>query len=102
MTNKIVSVIVPLYNEEKYIRECMESLIAQTYPREQMEWIFVDGRSSDRTVEILEEYRRNQAYPIVLLDNDKRKTPYALNLAIKAAVGRYIIRLDAHSYFCSR
>lgn len=99
MTNKIVSVIVPLYNEEKYIRECMESLIAQTYPREQMEWIFVDGRSSDRTVEILEEYRRNQAYPIVLLDNDKRKTPYALNLAIKAAVGRYIIRLDAHSYF---
>lgn len=99
MEDIIVSVIIPLFNEEKYISKCIDSLIKQSYPRVQMEWIFVDGKSSDRTVEIINEYIHKGDYPITLLHNEKRKTPYALNIAIEAAKGKYIIRLDAHSFF---
>ena len=99
MSDKLVSVILPLYNEEKYIRNCIESLIQQTYPKEKMEWILVDGNSSDKTVDIINEYISMGQYPIVLLHNEKRKTPYALNMAVEASKGSYIIRLDAHSYF---
>lgn len=92
-----VSVIIPLYNEEKYIEKCISSLLAQTYPADDMEWILVDGNSTDKTVEIIERYEGK--CPIVLLHNEKRKTPYALNMAIERALGKYIIRLDAHASF---
>lgn len=92
-----VSIIIPLLNEEKYIRNCLESLAKQTFPIEKTEWILVDGISSDKTVEIIKEYE--QRYPIVLLMNEKKKTPYALNKGIDAAKGEYIIRMDAHAEF---
>lgn len=92
-----VSVIIPLLNEEKFIEKCLESLINQTYPKEKMEWIFVDGASTDKTVEIIKDHFDDG--PIILLNNEKRKTPYALNMAIEQSKGEYIIRLDAHSSF---
>ena len=95
----IVSVVIPVYNEERYIGNLIDSLVKQTYPIENMEWIFVDGNSSDETVALIENYVLTEKYPIILLHNDKRKTPYALNMAIEKAKGKYIIRLDAHSYF---
>ncbi len=95
----IVSVIVPIFNEEKYVDNLIGSLAKQTYPIENMEWIFIDGDSTDRTVTIIENYVLVKKYPIILLHNKKRKTPYALNMAIEKAQGKYIIRLDAHSFF---
>ncbi|MBP3437553.1 MAG: glycosyltransferase family 2 protein [Clostridia bacterium] len=95
----IVSVIIPLFNEERYVSNLIDSLTKQTYPIENMEWIFVDGNSSDGTVTLIENYISTGKYPIILFHNKKRKTPYALNMAIEEAKGKYIIRLDAHSYF---
>ena len=92
-----VSVIIPVYNEERYIDGCMRSLIAQTYPREEMEWIVIDGNSTDRTGEILARYAEN--YPLRVLFNEKRVTPMSLNMGVRAASGRYIIRFDAHASF---
>lgn len=92
-----VSVIIPVYNEEKYIEKCLGSLIKQTYPRERMEWIIVDGNSSDCTVEIIESFAYQ--YPIKLLINPERKTPISMNIGIKASSGNYIIRFDAHTQF---
>ena len=60
----IVSVVMPVYNEEKYIEKCVDSLLLQDYPHTQMEWIFVDGCSKDRTVELLEEYQ--QKFPALI------------------------------------
>ena len=54
MENVRVSVVVPLYNEEKYIEKFILSLTKQTYPIENMEWLFVDGRSTDKTASIIE------------------------------------------------
>lgn len=101
MENIKVSVIVPLYNEEKYIGGLIDSLAGQTFPRESMEWIFVDGMSNDRTKEIVESLANEKGYPIILLDNESQKAPYALNIGIERARGDYVIRLDAHAeYSC--
>ena len=92
----IVSVVMPLYNEERYIGDCIESLLVQDYPRELTEWIFVDGMSKDRTVEILESYRVKYPERIKILSN-----PKYMNIGIKETVGKYIIRLDAHAEYAS-
>jgi glycosyltransferase involved in cell wall biosynthesis len=94
------SVIVPIYNEEKHIRTCVESLLKQSYPKEQLEILFIDGKSTDRTVEILKEYI-DQYEQFQLLINEKKTVPYAMNMGINQANGQYIVRLDGHSEYPS-
>ena len=53
MDNKFISIVMPIYNEEKYIEKCILSLLKQDYPLKYMEWIFVDGGSNDGTVDIV-------------------------------------------------
>ena len=94
----MLSVICPIYNEEKYIAKCIDSILAQDYPKDDLEVIFVDGMSSDRTREIVAEY--SAKYPFVkLIDNPDRIVPPAMNIGIKASVGDIIVRLDAHAVF---
>ena len=93
-----ISVILPVRNEEKYIRACVDSVFAQDYPADKMEVIFVDGCSSDRTVEILQEMQKD--YPqIVVLENPNRTVPYAMNIGIAASRAPVIVRLDAHAEY---
>lgn len=92
-----VSVVMPLYNEENYIKKCVDSLLEQDYPIEDMEWIFVDGMSTDRTREVLDNYKNQYPNLIKIFDNPKKIVPCAMNIGIKEACGKYIIRLDAHA-----
>lgn len=94
-----ISVIVPVYNEEKYIRVCVESMLSQDYPIDCMEWFFVDGMSRDRTVAILQEFKVRLPELIHIVKNPDKTVPYAMNIAIKQAKGQYIIRLDAHAEY---
>lgn len=94
----MLSVICPIYNEERYIATCIESILAQDYPKDDLEVIFADGMSTDRTREIVSEYTIR--YPwIRLIDNPKRIVPPALNSAIAASHGDIIMRLDAHASY---
>ena len=94
----MLSVICPIYNEEKYIAKCIDSILAQDYPKDDLEVIFVDGMSKDRTREIVAEYIGK--YPFIrLIDNPDRIVPPAMNIGIKASVGDIIVRLDAHAVF---
>ena len=94
----MLSVICPIYNEEKYIAKCIESILSQDYPKDDMEVIFVDGMSTDKTREIVAEYAKE--YPLIrLVDNPKRIVPPAMNIGIRMAKGDIIIRLDAHATF---
>jgi len=94
----MLTVICPIYNEEKYIVQCIESIVAQDYLKEELEVLFVDGMSKDRTREIVAQYA--EKYPFIhLLDNPHKIVPYAMNIGIKAAKGEIIMRLDAHSYY---
>lgn len=95
--NIIVSVIIPMLNEEKYIENCINSLINQTFPKFQMEWLLIDGDSNDNTVAICRKYEKDN--PIRILRNPDKKTTYALNLGIKESIGKYIVRMDAHALY---
>ena len=97
----IVSVVMPIYNEEKYIGKCIDSLLLQDYPIDKMEWIFVDGSSKDRTVEILKEYQLRYPNLIKIYNNPQKIVPYAMNIGIEASCGKYIVRLDAHADYAT-
>ncbi len=94
----IVSVVMPLYNEEKYIGACIESLLKQSYDPSRMEILLVDGDSKDRTCEIIESYVKRHPH-IRLLHNPSKTVPYAMNIGIRAALGEFVVRLDAHSEY---
>lgn len=97
-----VSVIIPVYNEEKYIDGLIESLKRQDYDKEKFEVIFIDGNSKDKTVDIIKEkidLEETDKYKILI--NPDRITPKSVNIGIKEAKNEIIIRLDAHSEYPS-
>lgn len=94
----MISVICPIFNEEKYIAKCIDSILVQDYPKENLEMIFIDGMSTDRTRDIVLDYAVR--YPFIrLIDNPHRVVPPAMNIGIRASRGDIIIRLDAHAIF---
>ncbi|GGH01634.1 glycosyl transferase [Polaribacter pacificus] len=94
----MVSVICPVFNEEKYIKNCIKSILKQDYNKNNLEVLFVDGGSIDKTKEIITSYQKKHNH-IRLLHNQDKIVPYAMNLGIEKAIGDIIIRIDAHSYF---
>lgn len=96
--NHLVSIICPIYNEERFIVNCVESILNQDYSHESIEVFFVDGRSTDGTKSLLQPYL--EQYPFIhLLDNPEKVVPYALNYGIKASKGDVIMRLDGHCVY---
>lgn len=94
----MLSVICPIYNEEKYVAKCIESLLDQDYPKDDLEIILVDGMSTDKTREIASSYTAQ--YPFIrLIDNPNRIAPWAMNIGIQASKGDVIMRLDAHATY---
>ena len=94
----LVSVIVPCYNEQDTIRLLLEAVFAQTFPRQEMEVVIADGRSTDRTRQEIAAFQ--QTHPelrVSVVDNPRRIIPAGLNRAIAAASGEFIVRLDAHA-----
>lgn len=96
----IVSIICPVYNEEKYIDMCVMSILSQDYPQESLEMFFIDGRSTDNTVEILRKYAATNTN-IHILDNPHHTVPYALNKGIECSEGDVVIRIDGHCAYPS-
>ena len=94
----MISIVCPIYNEEKYIDEFIKSILSQDYPKDDLEVILVDGMSTDKTRDIIKSY--SEVYPFIrLIDNVHRIVSPAMNLGVKAAKGDIIIRLDAHAVF---
>lgn len=98
---KSISIIVPVFNEAKYITQLIQSLHKQTYDHTCMEIIFIDGNSTDDTVNIIKNNMKNSDFSYMILNNTKRKTPISLNMGIKAATHEIIVRMDGHSEFDS-
>lgn len=89
-----MTVVVPIRNEERTIAEALYSIVSQTYPHLQI--LVVDGMSQDRTREIVSGIQMDDER-IELLDNPDRAIPFALNTALAAAKGRWMVRVDGHS-----
>lgn len=93
------SVIVPIRNEGPHLQGFIQSVERLDYPEEALEVIIIDGMSTDGTYERLAEWSEGCHRAIVLLRNERRHVPFALNLAIRRARGEYIVRLDAHTEY---
>ncbi len=93
---KTVSIVIPCRNEEKYIAKCLDSILAQDYDVSKISVYVCDGKSTDGTAAIVNEYALKHP-TIILLINEKQTTPFALNLGIKASTADVSIILGAHS-----
>lgn len=91
-----VSVVVPVFNQEKYLEQCVDSLLCQTLKR--VEFIFVDDGSTDRSMEILERYRAVDDR-IKTLTQKNQYAGVARNNGMNIATGKYIIFVDSDDFF---
>ncbi len=94
----LVSAIVLCRNEEKFIDKCLDSIIANDYPKEKLEILVVDGMSEDRTREIVEKYRKDYQF-IKLINNSKKLTPFAFNEGIRNSNGELVMIMSAHATY---
>jgi succinoglycan biosynthesis protein ExoA len=92
----LVSVVIPMRNEGAQFAECLDAVLAQDYPADRMEVIVVDGESDDASAEIIRRYAARDAR-ITVLQNPRRIVPTAMNIAIRAARGSIITRVDGHT-----
>ena len=93
-----VSVIIPCRNEAKYIGACLDSLLANDYPKERLEILVGDGMSDDGTRGVIKRYADVHSF-IHLFDNPRRVTPTALNLGVTRARGSAIVIMGAHAAY---
>lgn len=89
------SIIVPVYNVEKYINECLSSLINQTYKN--IEIVVINDGSSDNSLSLIEEYSRIDDR-IRVIDQKNMGLGYTRNVGIDNAVGDYILFVDSDDY----
>jgi glycosyltransferase involved in cell wall biosynthesis len=90
-----VTIAMPAYNEERYIEACIASVQAQDYPRNLIEILIADGRSTDRTREIIAALAAADPR-IHLVDNPARLQAAGLGQMVKQATGDVIVRMDVH------
>ena len=91
-----VSVIIPVYNVEKYLRECLDSVINQTL--KDIEIICIDDGSTDNSLSILEKYAKKDKRVKIIALNHNIKQGGARNRGLDIAVGKYIMFVDSDDY----
>lgn len=91
-----VSIVIPCRNELKYIALCLDSIVAQDYPKDKLCVYVCDGQSDDGTVDIIKSYEEKYPY-IKYLDNPHKTTPHALNLGLQKGGFDIGIILGAHA-----
>ena len=96
----LVSVVVGLLNEEKFLPRLIEDFKKQTYNHNEIELIFIDGMSKDDSWKILEDFKNSNHdfYDVVILKNPKVILSAGMNVGIKAARGECILKVDCHSH----
>ncbi|MCM1543522.1 MAG: glycosyltransferase, partial [Blautia sp.] len=98
-----ISVIIPCYNVEKQVARCLDSILDQTLHGVDMEIICIDDRSTDRTLQILEEYEKDFSEKIMLIPLDENgKQGNARNIGMMYASGNYITFVDADDVIAPR
>lgn len=97
--NELVSVIIPNYNKEQYIDQCIKSVLEQTYPN--IEIVIVDDLSTDNSREIISRYQEKYKNIKVILLKENGGVSRARNIGIKAASAVYVTMLDSDDYYYS-
>lgn len=94
MNKPLISVIVPIYNVAPYVRECLDSVINQTYKNLQI--ILVNDGSTDESESITREYLSDERIELVCTKNGGLSR--ARNIGLEKAIGEYIYFIDSDDY----
>ena len=97
--SKLLSIIIPTYNMESYLRRCLDSLIVSDKKMERVEVMVINDGSKDSSSQIAHEYEAK--YPLTFRVIDKKNGNYGscINCGLRFATGRYVKVLDADDYF---
>ena len=95
-----ISVVMAVYNKEKYVAQAIESIISQTLDFEKnIQLILVNDKSSDNTRDVLEKYQAQYPQNIILINNEKNMgSAYSRNCGLKYVEGKYVNFLDSDDY----
>ncbi len=99
-TTTPVTVLVPTYNEQSFIIDCLDSIIEGDYPLEAIEILVIDGNSTDSTAELVTSYSKKHPF-VKLLSNDKKIVPAAINIGLESASHNVILWVGAHGIYSS-
>ncbi len=94
-----ISIIMPLYNAQRYLCECLDSIFAQTF--QDFELICVDDCSTDGTMNIIQNYSRTEHRMKIFSNKEHKGAAYSRNKGMKEACGRYLVFLDGDDVFDS-
>ena len=98
----LLSIVVPVRNEAHFIRQTLTQFKEQDFPKDCFEVLIVNGQSEDNTEAIIKEFiAQNPEMQIRVLQNRKRLSSAARNIAVKKAKGEYILIIDGHVYLPS-
>ena len=100
MKDPLVSIVMPVYNEEKNISRAIQSVVNQTYQK--FELIIVDDGSTDSTPQIINDFKRTDDRIIYLRNVVNRGTTYSLNRGLRKATGEYVARIDGDDWYCPK
>lgn len=92
-----ISIIVPVYNVDKFLKRCLDSIFEQQFPYA-FEVIAVDDCSTDNSLEILKEYKKTENRLIILEHSVNKKLSCARNSGIVASTGEYIMHVDSDDW----
>lgn len=93
INNPEITVLMPVYNDERFVRFSIESILNQTF--QDFEFIIINDASNDNTPEILKDYK-NQDSRIIIINNESNlRVPKSLNKGLNVARGKYIARIDS-------
>jgi glycosyltransferase involved in cell wall biosynthesis len=92
----MVSIIMPIKNEARYIERSLGAVLGQDYPAGLIEVLIVDGNSSDCTRELISDLVNCSKFPVAIFDNPSGIVPKALNIGLRHAKGEIVIRVDGH------
>lgn len=91
-----ISVLMPVYNTEKYVGQAIESILGQTF--EEFEFIIVDDHSADNSWDIINNHARNDRRIVPLRNTVNVRATKSLNRGLRVAKGKYMVRMDADDW----
>lgn len=97
MNQTKIQIIIPLYNGEKYIKKCLDSVIAQTYPHWQA--IVIDDASADGGVGIVGSYTKKDERILCIRKEENRGVSHTRNMGLDMASAEYVAFLDSDDYW---
>ena len=96
MESPMVSIIIPIYNVEKYLGTCVESILKQTYSN--IEIVVINDCSTDGSLKILKKYAKKYDNMILIENKENKGLSYSRNVGLEKATGKYIGYIDSDDY----